>query len=301
MRRIAVVVLVLLVLFFMPRSLFAQTQKSGVSISPLTYNFEISPGESREAKITLKNLGNEEIDYLIETDNFTATTEDGVPVFAFGSVAGGGASLANWFEFPGGEEGKLAPNESTEISFKINVPMEAEPGGHYAAVFSKVIKKTDQGKTELGVSSRVGTLILVSVPGVVTRGMNIEELLIPQFVIKGPVNVGMKVKNTGSIHYDSSANLKIKSIFGSEVNVDLGTHTLLPSSTRIYEGKWENKYPFGIYKVTATANGGSDIQDIETTTVYAVPLVIALPLIVLIVILTITTRIIRRKYKVVAK
>lgn len=302
MKKLLLCLIVATALFVLPFQSFAQTQDSGIQISPLTYNYEITPGKSQQAKITLKNLSSEPIDYTIETENFTATSEDGAPVFAFGPASEGVTSLADWFDFSGGKTGKLGPKGSGDVEFTISVPEGAEAGGHYAAVFAKVIKKTEEGKTELGVSSRVGTLILVSVPGEITNGVEIEELSIPRWIWKGPVTLGMKVKNTGSIHYDSQADISFNPVlFGNDTKVGMGEHTVLPSSTRDYEGKLNKKYPFGIYKVTATATGGEANPAVRLVTVYAIPLIIVLPLIALIAIIAISMHYIRKKYKIVSK
>jgi len=289
-----------LVLFLLPTQSMAQSPESGIQISPVTCNYEISPGGVKDSVITLKNLGKEEIEYTIETENFVNTTEDGAPVFAFGPVKEGVTTLANWFDFPKGKTGKIPAEGSVEVGFRISIPKGSEPGGHYAAVFAKMIAKTEEGKTELGVSSRVGTLFLVTVPGEVRYGAEIEELSAPKFVWAGPVTFGMKVRNTGTVHYDSKSSISLsRALIGGETEIDMGQHTVLPGSSRVYEGKWSNKYPFGYYKLTATATAGSGNAPTLSGAIIAVPLIIVLPVIIGLILLVYLVRYIKKHVKIV--
>jgi len=302
MKKIFIILASAFVFFVLPVQSLAQSPESGIQISPVTYNYEISPGGTKDAAITLKNLSKEEIEYTIETENFTNTTEDGAPVFAFGPAKEGIVSLANWFSFPEGKVGKIPAEGSVEVGFRISIPEGAEPGGHYAAVFAKMIAKTEEGKTELGVSSRVGTLFLVNVPGEVRYGVEIEKFTAPRFIWGGPASFEMKVKNTGTVHYDSQADITLnRALIGGETKIDMGQHTVLPDSSRAYEGKWESKYPFGIYKVTANATGGEASPATQTATVYAIPIIIVLPIIIAIILVVAIVRSFRKKYKIISK
>lgn len=302
MKKIFTTLVSVFVLLVLPIYSLAQSQDSGIQISPLTYNYDIDPGGSKDSQITLKNLGDEEIEYTIETENFTATTDDGAPVFNSKPSVEGVTSLADWFDFPDGRTAKIPAKGSTEINFSVSVPEGAEPGGHYAAVFAKVVGKTEEGKTELGVSSRVGTLFLVNVPGDVRYGVEIEDLTVPTFIWKGPVDLKMKIRNSGNVHYDSQAEIALRRlVISGESKVDMGAHTVIPDSSRAYEGRWESKYPFGIYRVTASATGGEASPATKVATVYAIPLIVVIPLIAIIAVITMTIRFLRRKYRVVSK
>lgn len=286
-------------LFFMPSIVFG-AERSGIQISPLTYNFDIRPGESQEAKITVKNLNKEALNYVIETENFVEASDEGAPSFEGLPEVKGVTTLADWFSMLNNDkEGIIEPGKEKEISFKITIPEGAEPGGHYAAIFAKQIKKNAVGQTELGIASRVGTLILVSVPGNVTKTAEITEFKAPKIVWKGPVDLSMKVKNTGTVHYDSEAKVVFKPIIGASSEADLGTHTLLPKNIRNYDGKWAKKYPFGFYTLTATASDGDQQPVTVAATMWAIPLVIVIPVLLAILILVLVIRYFRKHYRYV--
>lgn len=287
--------------FLLPGLISAQTQTKGIQISPVTYNFEIKPGDSQIANVTVTNLNDDILNYVCEVENFSAVSDDGAPSFAGADLKEGVTSLANWITFDTNKEGVIQNKKSVDVSFTIAVPVGAEPGGHYAAVFAKQIKKTPEGKTEIGVTSRVGTLILVSVPGATSKSAQITDFNSPRFVWQGPVDFSMKVKNTGTVHYDSVAKVKIDPLIGNNTEVDLGTHTIIPNNARSYEGTWNKKYPFNYYKVTAEATDGNGNPVITTAVIWAIPLIIVIPVLLGIILLISIIRYIRKKFRIISK
>lgn len=272
----------------------AKAEQKGIQISPLTYKFDVTESNSQEGKIIVKNLNNEPINYICEVEDFADVSDDGAPSFAGNNDQLGITTLSDWISIKNDSEGVLEPNEEREILFTINVPDGAEPGGHYAAVFVKTVHKNIEGTTQLGVSSRVGTLILVSVPGETIKTASISEFNSPKFVWKGPVDFDMKIKNTGTIHYDSTGTATIKSLLGKNHVVDLGTHTIIPNNARNYEGTWSKKYPFGYYRITAEATDGNNNVVSTSAVIWAIPIIIVLPSLVGLILLIILIKYLRK-------
>lgn len=251
---------------------------TGIQISPVTFNFEIKPGETQTGKMTITNRNDETMDYVMELEIFEDSSENGVPSFTAVKPAEGLSSFVDWVTFPDGNIGSVPVGESKQVSFIISVPVGAEPGGHYGAIFAKQTKPLLEGGNQVGIAARVGALTLISIPGKTTQGLKILEFDVPKFVWRGPVDFKMRVKNTGSVHFDSKAVAKIQNLIGGPTNFELGTHTILPKNTRVYEAIWASKYPFGYYTVTPTAtDGNSKIISGATVTMIAIPLVIVIP------------------------
>lgn len=289
----------LLSLFFLV-SAPAYAEQSGLQISPLTFNFEVEKGGQATGKIIVTNLNNQAIDYQIEAEDFAQVSDEGAP--SFGGVAESEdlSTLSSWIAFSGKVTGQLAAKDSIEVNFVINVPKDAEPGGHYAAIFARHVVKTAEGSTELGISPRVGTLILVSVPGVVSNEAEITEFNPPSFLWRGPVDFSMKVSNTGSVHYDSQGKIIIDPIIGTENEIDMGTHTIIPNNARNYTGTWNKRFPFGYYTVTAQATNGLGEWVTTKKVVWALPLEIAIPVLLLLIIVILLIKKLKRKYKIVS-
>jgi len=256
-------------------------QTEGIQISPLTFNLDIGPGQSKELSLNVKNYNPTEVNYTIETELFSSVSDDGAPSFAPETQKEGVTTIVDWMTFSDPKEGTLTAGEAKNIHFTVTIPVGAEPGGHYAAVFVKQVNKLPDGSTQLGVSSRVGALILASVPGATTKGAEISEFNPPEFVWRGPIDLSFKVKNTGSVHYDSVGQVSIHPTLGHDVVIDAGTHTVIPNNARSYKVSWDKKYPFGYYKLTATAKDGAGNDVTAVATMWALPLIIVIPLLAL--------------------
>lgn len=274
-------------------------ETTGIQISPVTFNFEIKPGATEVSKVTVTNRNNESMDYVLETELFNESSEDGVPSFEAVKAVKGISSLSDWIKFADGTSGTIAAKGSKEINFTIEVPKDADPGGHYGAIFVKQIKTSESGQNEVTVAARVGALVLVSVPGQTTKTAQITEFKSPKFVWRGPANFTMKVQNNGTVHYDSGAKVDLKSLFGATSTVDLGTHTIIPKSIRAYTGDWAKKYPFGYYKVTGSATDGDKNPVTKSTYLIAIPLIIVIPIIIFLILLIILIKYLRRHMRFV--
>lgn len=273
---------------------------TGIQISPVTFNLEIKPGDTQTGKILITNRNDETMNYVMEMEIFENSSEDGVPSFTAVKPAEGASTFLDWVTFPDGDEGSIEVGKSKEVNFVISLPANAEPGGHYGAIFAKQTKPLIEGANQVGVAARVGALALISVPGETTQGAQILEFKAPKFVWKGPVNFKMRVQNTGTVHYDSKAVATIKNLIGSSTNLDMNTHTILPKSIRSFEATWQKKYPFGYYKITPTAmDGDGNIVSGAAVAVWAVPLIIVIPALVGLLILILVIVYLKRHVRIV--
>lgn len=281
--------------------LVACAAENGIMISPLTYNFEIKAGESKDASVTVTNQSDSALTFTDEVENFTQVSNQGAPSFQEVKPQEGVTTLADWIQFKGDSEQTIPPRGQVTVNFTVNVPQGAEPGGHYAAVFAKQIQKDESGKTQIGVSSRVGTLILVSVPGQTSKTAQLLDFIYKKFVWKGPINFLLSIKNTGTVHYDSPAKVEIKPLFGAKRIIDLGTHTIIPENTREYNADWGSKYPFGYYKLTAVAQDGNKMEMVRQGSIIAIPLLIVLPALVILLVLVLVIKYVKKNFKITSK
>jgi hypothetical protein len=290
-------------IFSSPFSAFAAPD-TGMQVSPLTFTYEAKAGDIVNAEINFTNKTTTDLNYSIETEDWVNLSDAGEPVFQAVKDNAEAPTLAKWFSFPNGTEGVLASGQSEKIKFTITIPSTAEPGGHYAGVFMKKNTAISETSNEVAINTRIGVLFLINIPGNETKTGIVKDFNFPKIVWKGPVNFSFKVRNTGTTHYDSKGKIDIASIFNQKMSADFkyteeikkydDTHTVLPNTERLYEATWNNKYPFGRYKVIASAKDGNgkDISS-ETGIVWAIPLVIVIPALaalILIILLTIYLR-----------
>jgi len=213
----------------------------------------------------------------------------------------GKTTLASWIEVSA-DNFYLSPNETKEIPFTITVPANGEPGGHYAAIFFKTEPTSTKGQAQLEISGRVGALVLVSVPGQVSKTGEILEFKTPKFVNSGPVKLFVRFKNTGTVHYQLGGTIKIYNWLGKETaTVQLPEHLVLPGSTRQFEGSWKANFLFGKYKARLEMKDGGGNTRTAEAIFFAFPWKIGLIILGSLLILINITYIIKRKFKIVRK
>jgi len=271
-------------------------------LSPLTYKFEANPGDSIIAKLNVKNLSDTALAYTTETEDISSVSEDGAPSFAgTEDKVSGLLTLADWVTFGADNQGSVDPGSEKKINFTINVPATAEPGGHYAAIFVRETPGQQSGKTSVGVNTRLGALVLVTIPGTFVKTAVVTPAATPKIIWRGPLDFSLKVKNTGTIHYDSSAKVELKSLLGSATTVDMGTHTVLPGSTRAYSGQWTKRFPFGRYLITTSATDGDGQALATKSVIWAIPLMIVIPALIVLAVIILTVVYIKRHVKLVVQ
>ena len=273
-RKLFSILAALFVLFFLTQTnAQGTTQNNGITISPLTFNFEIKPGANQTGKIEVTNQDNTDLNYTMDVQLFDKTDENGAPSFKAVQPVEGIDSLINWVTFDSSKSGTIAPHKSATVNFTITVPISAEPGGHYGAIFAKQIKGSPTGGNQLGVVMQVGALTLVTVPGTAVKTISLSDFSIPKIIWYGPLDLSFKVINTGTIHFDSKGTITVEPLFGSKQELDAGTHTILPNSIRVYKAVLDNHFPFGKYKFTAKAVDGDGKEASIVVNAIAIPLI----------------------------
>jgi len=289
---------VLVMIFFGPTKIFARDEMA-IKISPIIFRCTLEKGQKKTDSISVSNPNNFSIQVMSEVEDFIMENEEGVPKFLPRSASTGG--LSSWISVSL-EEFALAANETKDVTFTISVPKTGEPGGHYAAIFFKTRPPQDRSGTSLGISSRVGSLILLSVPGEISSGGKIVEFSGPKFVSRGPVNFLARFQNTGTVHYQLGGQISIYNWLGGEVGkIDLPEHIVLPDSIRRFETKWEKKYLFGQYTAKLTMKDGEGKTQTEELKFFAFPWQEGLVVLGIIFLILAISIIFKKKFKIVRK
>lgn len=150
---------VLFVLFLM--FFIYQTSFASLSISPLKFEFEIKELSSKKDKIKVTNSWDTPITLYSSKEDFIAWDDTWTPKFVkLEDQIDPKYSLSNWINIED-QNITLAPKESREIYFTINVPKTAEPGWHYGAIF---FSPGTPSWWQVAVVQRLWVLVLVNIP-----------------------------------------------------------------------------------------------------------------------------------------
>lgn len=277
---------------------FAATENSaeGVTISPPLLELEVDRGEEVTKTITVTNPLNKRITIYPVAYDFKASGETGEPTFMLPGEDNNSKSysLAEWITFSKNVL-VLESNEVEKFSYKINVPENGEPGGHYGVVFFKSNPpELEKDANQVAITSMVGSLVLVKVPGAIVEKGIIESFTGPRYTMKAPVNFVTRISNIGNIHFMPRGDIKIvNSITGESFFAKFNETDgrVLPNSTRKYETNWDKKGAFGRYVATLDLKYGESEKPLTSRIVFwVIPIwliIVAAAIILIIIVLII--------------
>jgi hypothetical protein len=246
----------------------------GLEISPPVIELSANPGQSVSTNISVRNVTAGELVATATTNDFGASSdESGTPKLLLTETGATRYSLRYWVTGVNGLD--LAAGELKTTKVVINVPANAEPGGHYGVVrFTGV--PPDMKQTGVALSASVGALILLTVNGDITHQANVEqfstgtqnvktaEFSVSGFFEHGPVDFLVRIKNSGSVHEQATGIITVKNMFGGKVATvavnSLGGN-VLPDSIRRFTQTLANKQLFGLYtaKLSMTYAGNKTL------------------------------------------
>jgi hypothetical protein len=247
----------------------------------------LKPGERKQVQVRVINTSDQTLTIHTSALDFIVDENGTVPVPVDNSDATNNRwSLASWLVLTPSEQ-VLSPRETGVVTVVIEVPEDALPGGHYAMV----VHKPSFGKTEgtgnsaaSGINQMLGTLLYVTVEGVIHEEAYVTNFTFPEFSEYGPVPYSFTVDNRSDIHITPQIGITIKNLFGKTVEaIPLESKNIFPFSTRSYEGQWNKIWGFGPYTATLTMSYGTQGQVIVSyTRFWLLPVRIILAVVVVI-------------------
>ena len=172
----------------------------------------------------------------------------------------------------------LEPGQEEAVTFLIEVPEDAPPGGHYMSVLANL--GSSGGGEGVVVGQRIGSLVLLRVAGEVVEQAHVAEIAAPGFAAKGPIAFDVVLRNTGNVHLRPVGELVVKGTFGGEVaRLPLEQRNLLPNSERAFSATWDTGWNLGRYTAEYTGIYGSAGTNLKgSTSVILFPWPIILPI-----------------------
>lgn len=219
----------------------ADDTSRSLTVIPPSFELYANPGDSLSDKLRIKNESTENTTYSLRVEDFKALGEEGGVGLVDDEQSNTTYSLAKWV-YPEPKTFTVAPGQEKEIPFTINVPKNAEPGGHYGSILVTI---GGDAKVQSGakVSSRVGSLILLRVSGNVKEVASVSSFKSDKtYYEKGPVTLTLRVKDTGNNHIKPKGTIVITNIFGQKVDeIELAGKNVLPGAIRKMDTVWQPK------------------------------------------------------------
>ncbi|MGC8776161.1 MAG: hypothetical protein ACP5QN_02535 [Minisyncoccia bacterium] len=237
-----------------------------ITVGPAKLEYKVDPGTTIEGSILLINETQEKQIFVPSFEKFIEV--NGEKKF----LPGEKSELTDWFRFP--NEIVLEPGERKDIPFKIEVPQNAPPGGHFAVIWW-ANKSPEAGSGEnVSIITRAGILVYLQVSGQINESGKLTAFQTPlnKFLFwQLPVDFKVSFKNEGNTYLKPKGNIEIKNIFGgtkTTLGVNEADRILLPQSEdNLRIATKFNKLPFafGPYRAVLALNWGDKPESIQKT------------------------------------
>lgn len=218
-----------------------------LTVSPARVEITGDPGTTLQGEIELFNEQDGTRTFFTTFENFEPSGDSGAPHFI-----GAKDGLATWIR----SENKvvLESGKRSVVPYSITIPQNAEPGGHFAAIFFGSQEPGATGGGQVSVGGKIGVLVLLRVSGEVEEGGGLLEFNTKEkqrFFSALPVTFTYRINNTGGDRVVPKGEIKIKNTLrlnSATLLANKNEGSVLPSSARKFEVLW-----------------GEDLQSVNTT------------------------------------
>lgn len=256
---------IILSLFFILSSLFmihspANAQESArvITIVPPTREIILAPGEKTEGTLKVINDSEEPITFNATIRDYVVNDNAGTPEILPPNTLSNRYSAAAWIA-PVPDQFTIAPHARQELTYYIQIPSDARPGGHYAAVVYQPTDIIGVSGTGTGVQTQIGTLFYINVKGNISEDAAVKQFNVKGFNEYGPVNITTEILNKGDLHIKPIGTITVKNIFGQTVSTKkIEEHNIFPDRSFVYKNTFGKKWMLGYYTATLTTTYGQN-------------------------------------------
>ena len=247
----------------------AAAENLSYQISPPVSNIAVDPGNGTKGTIKVTNLTGTQISLQVGKANFVAKGEEGqVELVDAGDPA---YSLAPYFIIDQAVI-DVPPRTTRDVTYSINVPKDAEPGGRYGSItFNTIPAKLPNGQSGASVKQELAALIFLRINGATNEQLSIESFTAGNnFYEYGPIDFTVRVKNSGSVHERPAGTIVVKDMFGLTAGkFTLDEKNVIPGAIRKFDAAFKKKLLFGHYVATLTLQNGT-VQTLTAKTSFTV-------------------------------
>jgi hypothetical protein len=238
--------------FLVPASVQAQAvSDTSIVIQPSKTEVTASLDQKLARSFSIINRSNFSVNLKLVVKDYKQISSDGKLQFFDAAKE----PAATWI-IPQYVQIGLRPLETKQISFVVSVPKDFSSGGHYGAILFEPVG----GNANNINMSNFGELVLLTATSntmkttAIVKSVNFWTGMFQQ---GNPVDFNFTMQNTGNTHFDAQAKLVLTNWLGKEIgNYNIGSLTVYPKTSRLFQWRWSGTPMFGIYKADVLiANG----------------------------------------------
>lgn len=246
----------------------AQEQVRSFTISPPTLTVPTAPGKSAEGVMKIRNETDSPVTFTARVQDFIVSDTRGTPTILPADTLSNKYSASSWIGISP-TKFTVAPNQRQEISYFIQIPRDAKPGGHYAAIVYEPTSAKGVDSSGATVNSQIGTLFSITIDGPIKENALVTKLFTPFFQEYGPVAIQTQIKNLGDEHIKPLGTVTVTNMLGGKEMQPLHENNIFPEAARDYANIMGQKWMFGRYEASFQATyGRGNILPLSATMVF---------------------------------
>lgn len=250
-----------------------------LSITPPLIKNNVNPGQVWKSSIKLINNNAYDIKVFVQVADFEGGAEEGTVKFIYPDPESKNSNylMSRWMVIDPGPI-TVSAFSTKEISYIVDVPEDATPGGHYAAILAGTKPGNSEGDgAKIGISTMLSSLILLNVNGDVDERGRIREFSIDKQVVQDAnVDFTVRFENIGNVHIQPQGEIKVYDFWDQEkgkilINHAQETGNVLPGGIRKWSFNWTGErglFQMGRYKAVLVLSYGQKGRETVDRTLY---------------------------------
>lgn len=258
---------------------------------------KLDPGSITEGTTKVINESNVPLTFRISVQDYIVNDTKGTPQLLPPNTLNGKYSASSWIGVTPSTF-TLNPREKQVINYFIQIPKDAKPGGHYAALVYQPVNEDDSLATGGTVNTQIGSLFYVTVNGPVKESAEVTKFFANSFQEYGPLKLLTQIKNLGDLHIRPNATITVSGLLGSST-YKLPEANIFPETARDFENTIGQTFMLGRYKAVLLGSYGINNNLPLSSTIYfwVFPLRLALIIILVIVALVLGVMYFKKRRK----
>ncbi len=280
---------VILYTFFLilntPPAARAQESLRSMTITPPTVSQTLDPGGRAEGTMKLINDTDVPLTFQATVRDFMVEDNFGTPTLLPPSTLSRRFSGAAWVGIVP-DTFTVKPRDKEIMHYYLQVPADARPGGHYAAVVFKPTNAVGVTGTGASVDTQIGSLFYIDVKGAITEKAEVTRFAIRGFSEYGPLTATTLIKNLGDLHIKPEGYITVSNMFGRKAyTAPLAEYNIFPDASRQYTNTFGRKWMIGRYTAVLSATYGrkNDLPLTYTLSFWVFPWKLAVVVVLLLV------------------
>ncbi|MCL5435286.1 MAG: hypothetical protein M1405_02770 [Patescibacteria group bacterium] len=225
------------------------------TISPPTVSQKLDPGQTAEGTLKVINDTDHDLTFTTAVKDFIVEDTIGTPVFLPNNSLSNKYSAAAWLGVTP-DTFTIKSRARQELNYFIQVPKNARPGGHYAAVLYTPATNVNVGGTGATVVTQAGSLFYITVKGPIKESATVTKFFANGFQEYGPVKILTQIKNFGDLHIRPQGYITVSDMLGRKAILPLKENNIFPQAARDYENQFGGKLMIGRFKAELLASYG---------------------------------------------